>query len=319
MVGRHASPTDRNPACTVTASTCCPARSAGNGRRRPGGPGPWTATSPPTSASAPTRARRSSRSARATPRSRDPAGPPDARLLARRAHRHRAHRRGRDRHLPGAPAPSGALPSGVDGLDLAVTGAGSPRSRPTRVATRRPSTAPTSCTAPACGPIRTSPSRSPRRRPSATRVDRSRCCPPTPTTTRTRPPTPSTVTVSPGTNLTLTTAGRRAQPRRPAANYAVPVTLGGVRGDLPAVVLTLAGGADLRRRPARLHPALRHPAALRRPGRRRPHAAAWSPTTPRTPPTSPSPRPRAATSSSSAPATSHGRRCGRRTTSRSAS
>ena len=74
----------------------------------------------------------------------------------------------------------------------------------------------------------------------------------------------------------------------------------------------------LRREPARLHPDSPTPGCAARTRWTATSRSAWSPTTPRTPPTSPSPRPRAATSSSSAPATSHDRRCGRPTTSRSA-
>ncbi len=212
----------------------------------------------------------------------------------------------------------GDLPSDVDGLDLAVTGAGiaaqqaDPRCHPATV---------DGAEVVHCSGLRTHPDFS-LTLTSSQAVSHAvtvTVLPADPYDDPEPDPTPDadTVTVSPGTNLTLTTPAG-ALSRGDGGSYAVPVTLGGVRGDLPAVVLTLAGGATY----AENQPDCTRVSDTGCAARTRWTAtsrSAWSPTTPRTPPTSPSPRPRAATSSSSAPATSHDRRCGRPTTSRSAS
>ena len=134
----------------------------------------------------------------------------------------------------------GPLPSGVDGLDLAVTGAGvaaqqaDPRCHPTAVDGADVH----------CSGLRTDPdfsltltsSQTVSHAVTVTALPADPYDDPDPTSDA------DTVTVSPGTNLTLTTPAG-ALSRGDGGSYAVPVTLGGVRGDLPAVVLTLAGGA----------------------------------------------------------------------------
>ena len=137
----------------------------------------------------------------------------------------------------------GDLPSDVDGLDLAVTGAGiaaqqaDPRCHPATV---------DGAEVVHCSGLRTHPDFS-LTLTSSQAVSHAVTVTVLPADPYDDPePDPTsdadTVTVSPGTNLTLTTPAG-ALSRGDGGSYAVPVTLGGVRGDLPAVVLTLAGGA----------------------------------------------------------------------------